>query len=77
MASLIRLHRRLFAPSDRADILCHLGRTSIIAGRGHREGILSISELSWGARLLWEKIETNLDSRREARGRRSFFRPTV
>ena len=60
VASLIRLHQRLFAPSDRADILCHLGRTCIMLAVITGEGILSISEISWGARLLWDKIETNL-----------------
>ena len=60
MASLIRLHQRLFAPTDRADILCHLGRTCIMLAVLTGEGILSISEISWGIQLLRDKIETNL-----------------
>jgi Tfp pilus assembly PilM family ATPase len=60
MASLIRLHQRLFAPTDRADILCHLGRTGIMLVVLTGEGILSISEISWGVQLLRDKIETNL-----------------
>jgi Tfp pilus assembly PilM family ATPase len=60
MASLIRLHRRLFAPADQADILCHLGRTGIMLAVVTGEGILTISEISWGAQFLREKIETNL-----------------
>jgi len=60
VASLIRLHQRLFAPTERADILCHLGRTCIMLAVISSEGILSISEISWGVQLLREKIETNL-----------------
>ena len=59
-ASLIRLHRKLFATTDRADILCHLGRTCIMLAVITGEGILSISEISWGIQLLRDKIETNL-----------------
>lgn len=60
MASLIRLHQRLFAPTDRADILCHLGRTCIMLAVLTGEGILSIAEIFWGVQLLRDKIETNL-----------------
>jgi Tfp pilus assembly PilM family ATPase len=60
MASLIRLHKRLFTPTDRADILCHLGRTCIMLAVLTGEGILSISEISWGVQSLWDRIETNL-----------------
>jgi Tfp pilus assembly PilM family ATPase len=60
MASLIRLHQRLFAPTDRADILCHVGRTFIVLVVLSGEEILSISEISWGIQLLRDKIETNL-----------------
>ncbi|OFW09965.1 MAG: hypothetical protein A3H27_01955 [Acidobacteria bacterium RIFCSPLOWO2_02_FULL_59_13] len=60
MASLIRLHQRLFAPTDRADILCHLGRTCIMLAVLTSEGILYISEISWGIQSLRDKIETNL-----------------
>ena len=60
VASLIRLHQRLFTPTDRADILCHLGRTCIMLAVLTGEGILSISEISWGVQLLRDKIETNL-----------------
>jgi len=60
VASLIRLHRKLFAATDRADILCHLGRTCIMLAVITGEGILSISEISWGVQLLRERIETNL-----------------
>jgi Tfp pilus assembly PilM family ATPase len=60
MSSLIRLHQRLFAPTDRADILCHVGRTCIMLAVISGEGILSISEISWGVQLLRDKIETNL-----------------
>jgi type IV pilus assembly protein PilM len=60
MASLIRLHHRLFAPTDQIDILCHLGRTCIVLAVLTGEGILSISEIPWGVQLLRDKIETNL-----------------
>jgi len=60
MASLIRLHQRLFAPTDRADILCHLGRTCIMLAVLTGEGIITIAEISWGVQLLRDKIETNL-----------------
>jgi len=60
MASIIRLHQRLFAPTDRADVLCHLGRTCMMLAVITGEGILSISEIPWGLQLLQEKIETNL-----------------
>ncbi len=60
MASLIRLHQRLFVPTDRADILCHLGRTCILLAVITGEGILSMAEISWGVQLLRDKIETNL-----------------
>jgi Tfp pilus assembly PilM family ATPase len=60
MSSLIRLHQRLFAPSDRADILCHLGRACIMLAVITGEGILSMSEISWGVQLLREKMESNL-----------------
>ena len=60
MASLIRLHQRLFAPTDRADILCHLGRTCIMLAVLTGEGIITIAEISWGVQLLRNKIETNL-----------------
>lgn len=60
MASLIRLHQRLFAPTDRADILCHLGRTGIMLAVLTGDGILTISEISWGIQLLRDKMETNL-----------------
>lgn len=60
MASLIRLHRRLFAPTERADILCHLGRTCIMLAVLTGEGILSIAEIPWGIQSLRGKIETNL-----------------
>jgi Tfp pilus assembly PilM family ATPase len=60
MASLVRLHQRLFAPTDQADILCHLGRSCIILAVITGEGILSISEISWGVQLLRDKIETSL-----------------
>lgn len=60
ISSLIRLHRSLYAPTDRADILCHIGRSCIMLAVLTDEGILSISEISWGVLLLREKIETNL-----------------
>jgi Tfp pilus assembly PilM family ATPase len=60
ISSLVRLHQRLFAPTDRADILCHLGRTFIVLVVLSGEEILSISEISWGIQLLRDKIETNL-----------------
>ena len=60
VASLIRLHRGLFAPTDQADIICHLGRTGIMLAVITGEGILSISEISWGLQLLREKVETSL-----------------
>lgn len=61
VASLVRLHKQLFAPTDRADILCHLGRTCIMLAVLTRDGIVQISEISWGIQLLKEKIETSLE----------------
>jgi Tfp pilus assembly PilM family ATPase len=60
MASIIRLHQRLFTPTDRADILCHLGRRGIMLAVLTVDGILSISDISWGVELLCHKVETNL-----------------
>ena len=59
-SSLIRLHQRLFAPTNQADILCHLGRTGSMLTVLTGEGILSIADISWGVQLLWDKIATNL-----------------
>lgn len=60
MDPIIRLHQRLLSSTDRADILCHVGRTGIMLAVITEEGILSISEIPWGVQSLRELIETNL-----------------
>lgn len=60
MGSLARLHRRLYVPTDRADIICHLGRTGIMLVVMSGEGIITTAEIPWGVEFLRGKVETNL-----------------
>ena len=60
MASLVRFHQRLFPTTERADIVCHIGRNCIMLVVLTSEGILSISEINWGIQLLRNKIENSL-----------------
>ncbi len=60
ISSLIRLHRSLFQKDGRANLLCHIGRTHSLLAVASDEGLISLSEVSWGIEPLWGRIRNQL-----------------
>src|SRR3990172_3975272 len=73
ISALIRLHRLFYAPTDQADLLCHVGRHQSQMVVLSSEEILSLSEISWGIHALTEKIQVHLDLKEDMQGAASLL----